>query len=96
MGARRLDQAGRRARELRSVKLPRHGRRALGRALVALDHWERAVDRFARSPRSSGALALYTLAWIVTERGNIGWDGWLTVAGVEIALGIRRWQGRAG
>lgn len=55
------------------------------------DRWERLVDRFARSPMSSGLLMVYTAAWLIAERGNIGWDGWLTVAAMEVALAIRRW-----
>lgn len=62
-----------------------------------LDRWERGVDAFAFSPWSSLVLAVIGVAWVVTEamRGKaIGWDGFLTLAALEIALGTRRGQGR--
>lgn len=62
--------------------------RALGEKL------ELAIDRFAYSGWSSVTLWVYSACWIISERGNIGWDGVLTIVGVELALSIRRWQGK--
>ena len=58
------------------------------------ERWERIVDRFAYSPWSSVALFVYSVVWIVIERGNIGFDGFATIVGIELCLAIRRWQGR--
>lgn len=59
-----------------------------------LERFERAVDSFAYSGWSSAALWGYGAAWLISERGNIGWDGWLTLGLGEVALAIRRWQGK--
>lgn len=56
---------------------------------------ERIIDRFAYSGWSSVALWVYSIAWIIAEKGVIGWDGVLTIIGVELALSIRRWQGKS-
>jgi hypothetical protein len=64
------------------------------KARQAADLWEKTVDRFAKSPWSSVALWGYGLAWAIAENWNIGWDGFLTIALGEVALSIRRWQGR--
>ncbi len=61
------------------------------------DHWEAAVDRWAISPWSSAHIWAYGILWIAVEalRGKwIGWDGFATLAALEIALSIRRWQRR--
>lgn len=58
------------------------------------DLCEQKIDWFAKSPWSSAALWVYAVCWIVAERGLIGWDGWLTIVGIELALAIRRWQGK--
>lgn len=59
-----------------------------------LERWEAGVDLAVRSPWFSLAVWLYGLSWITVERGNIGWDGWATLAALEIASSIRRWQNR--
>ena len=53
------------------------------------------MDRIALSAWSSPALWAYSAAWLIVERGVIGWDGWLTIAAAEFALSIRRKQSRA-
>lgn len=61
------------------------------------DNWEGVVDRWALSPWSSAHVWAFGALWIGSEalRGNgIGWDGFATVAALEIALSIRRWQSR--
>ncbi len=61
------------------------------------DRWEERVDRWAISPWSSAHVLTFGALWIVTEalRGKgIGWDGVATLAGLEIALSIRRYQRR--
>lgn len=66
-----------------------------GRLRRFFDHWEGVVDRWAVSPWSSAHIWLYGLLWIGTEavRGKwIGWDGVATLAALEVALSIRRWQ----
>jgi len=61
------------------------------------DRWEGSVDRWAISPWSSLHVWVFGVLWIGTEalRGKmIGWDGFATLAAIEIALSIRRWQRR--
>lgn len=58
------------------------------------DRWEDLVDRWAISPWSSAYVWAYGAVWLIVERFNIGWDGWATLAGIEIALSIRRYQRR--
>jgi hypothetical protein len=61
------------------------------------DRWEEAVDRWAMSPWSSAYVWAFGALWIGTEalRGKmIGWDGFATLAALEIALSIRRHQRR--
>jgi len=59
-----------------------------------LDHWEKKEDRFAAMPWSNFFLWLYGAAWLIVEKGNIGWDGWATLAALEVTLSIRRRQGK--
>lgn len=59
----------------------------------ALDAWERTAARFAASPWASGVLALYAVVWVGAEamRGKaIGWDGWITIIALEVALATYR------
>lgn len=61
------------------------------------DRWEEAVDRWAMSPWSSAHVLIFGILWVGTEalrHKGIGWDGIATVAGLEIALSIRRHQRR--
>lgn len=59
-----------------------------------LDQWQRREDLFARCPWSNLALWVYTAAWLIAEKGIIGWDGWATVIALDVALSIRRHQGK--
>lgn len=62
----------------------------------ACDVWERAWWRFAYSPYSSLVIWLYGLVWAVVERGNIGFDGFLTLVGIELVFSLARWENRKG
>ena len=60
----------------------------------ALDRWQKREDRFAALPWSNFVLYIYTICWLVVEKGVIGWDGWATVAALDLTLSIRRRQGK--
>lgn len=55
-----------------------------------MDGYEKRVLAASISPYASLALAIYGVAWFVFERGNIGWDGVLTLIAAEIALSTLR------
>ena len=58
-----------------------------------LTRWEVAVAAFAASPWASAVLAGYGLMWIGAEamRGKwIGWDGFITLIALEVALATYR------
>ena len=54
--------------------------------------WELLLDKAARSEYSSVALWSYGLLWAVVERGNIGFDGFLTLVALDVTLAVRRFQ----
>jgi len=57
-----------------------------------LDRWQLKEDLFAKCPWSNLILWVYTLCWLIAEKGIIGWDGWATVVAIDLTLSIRRHQ----
>ncbi len=58
-----------------------------------LARWETLAASFCASPWASGALAVIGLCWITAEALRhkwIGWDGFVTLAALEIALATYR------
>lgn len=58
-----------------------------------LARWETIAASFCASPWASGVLLLIGAAWIIAEahRGKaIGWDGFITLAALEVALATYR------
>lgn len=58
-----------------------------------LARWESLAASFCASPWASGVLAIIGVCWIAAEaqRGKaIGWDGFITLAALEVALATYR------
>lgn len=60
----------------------------------AWDKWEKVLDAFSYAPLSSLVVWLYGGVWFALERGNIGFDGFLALVGVDLLFSNRRWANR--
>lgn len=69
-------------------------KRRRGKFQRFLRRWEKKEDRWAKMPWSNLCVWVYGIVWLIVEKGNIGWDGWATLAALEIALSIRHRQGK--
>lgn len=59
-----------------------------------LNDLERILDRFAAKPVAQLCLLTFNLIWAIIERGDVGFDGVLTMLSAHLLLAIRREQGR--
>lgn len=57
-------------------------------------HWMQEAAQPLGRPIIVALVVAYGLAWFATQRGNIGWDGWATIAGLILVIIIQASQNR--